>query len=244
MAEGPYPAEVMNNMRSKATAPTFSDRAYEQIKADIFAFRLLPGERFSENELAARLGVSRTPVREALLRLAREGYIEVSPKSGWNVRQLDFEQIEEFYDVRTVLELAAVRRLCEMSDDADLESLKAIWLVPSGQRLSDWQRVAELDEAFHEGLLEAAGNREMARIHREVTERIRVVRRLDFTKGERVDYTYEEHARILRAIMQRRLDHAQLLLRTHIESSKQEVRKLTLHMLHTARSRMAEEAPR
>jgi DNA-binding GntR family transcriptional regulator len=95
--------------------------------------------------------------------------------------------------------------------------------------------VATLDEAFHATLVASAGNREMSRVHAEVTERIRIIRRLDFTQAPRIDATYQEHGKILRAIVQRRADQAVMLLRTHIEASKAEVRKITLHMLHEAR---------
>ena len=83
--------------------------------------------------------------------------------------------------------------------------------------------------------MRAAGNREMARVHREITDRIRIIRRLDFTKPTRVDATYDEHARILRAITRRRAEEAQRLLRAHIEQSKLEVRHITLDMLYRAR---------
>jgi DNA-binding FadR family transcriptional regulator len=76
----------------------------------------------------------------------------------------------------------------------------------------------------------------MARVHGEVTDRIRIVRRLDFTRPDRIEATYAEHAKILRAIVQRRADQAQLLLKSHIEQSKAEVRKISLHALHEARS--------
>jgi DNA-binding GntR family transcriptional regulator len=81
----------------------------------------------------------------------------------------------------------------------------------------------------------AAGNHEMARVHREVTDGIRIVRRLDFTQPPRVAATYDEHAKILRAILGRRAAPAKLMLRSHIEASKAEVRKITLHKLHGAR---------
>ena len=89
-----------------------AERIYRQLKQDIFDFRLLPADRFSENEIAERMGASRTPVREALFRLEREGYVEVLARSGWQVKPFDFKYFEELYDVRTVLECAAVRRLC------------------------------------------------------------------------------------------------------------------------------------
>lgn len=219
-----------------------ADAVYEGIKGDIFEFRLLPGARFSENEVAARTRVSRTPVREALLRLAREGFVEVHPKSGWSVRPLDFELFEHLYDLRVILELAAARKLCttdfsnhpQQPGAEALLALKKQWLVPPKQRPTEWREVAMLDEAFHATLVAAAGNPELARIHADVSERIRIVRRLDFTQAERIVYTYEEHAAILRALLARKLQQAILLLRSHIERSKLEVRKISIHRLHAA----------
>jgi len=211
-----------------------AEAVYERVKADIFEFRLLPGARFSENEIAARARVSRTPVREALLRLQREGFLEVYSKSGWRLRPLDFERFEHLYDARIVLELDAVRKLCGTQPHDSLAPLKKAWLVAPRQRLSDWIGVAQLDEAFHATLVEAAGNPELARMHADVTERIRIVRRLDFTQAERIQYTYDEHAAILRAILARKAQQATLLLRSHIEQSKLEVRKISIHRLHVA----------
>lgn len=211
-----------------------TDRIYRQIKEDIFDFRLLPGDRFSENEIAERVQASRTPVREALSRLQREGFVEVSFRSGWQVKPFDFNQFEQLYDVRIVLELAAVKKLCEMEPAPDLNELKKTWLVKVADRLEDGPTVCVMDERFHEQLIEATGNKEMARIHHDITERLRVIRRIDFTKKNRIEATYEEHGKILRNVIQRRSEDAQRLLRSHIEASKAEVRKITLHMLYEA----------
>lgn len=211
-----------------------TERIYQQIKQDIFSFRLLPGDRFSENEIAERVQASRTPVREALARLQREGFVEVSFRSGWQVKPFDFKQFEQLYDVRIVLELAAIRKLCEMEPAPNLDDLKKTWLVKPVDRLEDGPTVCALDERFHEQLIEATGNREMARIHHDITERLRIIRRIDFTKRNRIEATYEEHAKILRTIIQRRTEDVQRLLKTHIEASKAEVRKITLHMLYEA----------
>jgi len=226
--------------RGKERPENLAERIYLQLKDDIFEFRLLPGDRFSEGEIAERMAASRTPVRQALYRLEREGYLEVYFRSGWQVKPFDFAHFEELYEVRIVLELEAVKRLCERPNgelpDA-LEQLRCTWMVQPEQRLQDGREVSSLDERFHCQLVEAAGNREMARLHAEVSEKIRIIRRLDFTQGPRVEITYEEHARILGAILSRRCEEAQLLLKTHIEVSKAEVRKITLHMLHSARQR-------
>ena len=207
---------------------------YEQLKSDIFEFRLLPGTRFSENEIARRARVSRTPVREALFRLEREGYLEVHAKSGWSVRALDFAALDHLYDVRVILECEAVRKLGAGNPRAALAELEKVWLVAPRQRLTDGARVARLDEEFHGKLVAAAGNPELARLHQTITERIRIVRRLDFTHPERIVYTYIEHAQILRAILARKPAKAIALLREHIEQSKSEVRKISLHRLHLA----------
>ncbi|MBY0438010.1 MAG: GntR family transcriptional regulator [Burkholderiales bacterium] len=213
-----------------------SEAAYDQIKRDVFEFRRLPGDRFTENEVARALGMSRTPVREALNRLAQEGHLSVVARSGWMVRPLDFAMFDQLYDARIVLELAAVRRLCEQESAEALGPLRDIWLVPAASRLTDERAVAALDEQFHELLVVATGNLVMAQMHREVTERIRIIRRLDFTDAGRVTATYDEHAQVLRSILRRKADHACMLLRSHIETSKRAVRKITLHRLFLARN--------
>ena len=217
-----------------------AEQVYATLKAEIHDFRLVAGDRFSEAEIGGRLGVSRTPVREALFRLRNEGFLDVEPKLGWFVRPIDFAKLEQLYDLRIVLELASVQRLCARPEDApELDALKDIWLVPVAERLTDAREVGANDEQFHATLVRATGNAEMARVHWDVTERIRIVRRLDFTRPDRIEATYTEHAKILRAVIQRKADQAQLLLKAHIEQSKAEVRKITLHTLHEARARLA-----
>lgn len=214
---------------------TRSEIAYRRLKAAIFDFVLLPGEGFTETDMAERLDMSRTPVREALFRLELEGYVKVAYRSGWSVAPFDFRKLEELYDLRVVLECTAVDRLCAMVPMPDLGLLRASWLVAEKDRKTDITEVAALDEAFHSTLVSAAGNQQMARVHADVTDGIRIVRRLDFTQPPRVAATYEEHAKILRAVLARRADPAKLMLRTHIEASKAEVRKITIHKLHSAR---------
>ncbi len=217
-----------------------AEQVYATLKAQIHDFQLVAGDRFSEAELGARLGVSRTPVREALFRLRNEGFLDVEAKLGWFVKPIDFAKLEQLYDLRIVLELSSVLRLCARTEDTpELELLKDIWLVPVAERLTDARQVGANDEQFHATLVRAAGNDEMARVHWDVTERIRIIRRLDFTRPDRIEATYTEHAKILRAVIQRKPDQAQLLLKSHIEQSKAEVRKITLHTLHEARTRLA-----
>lgn len=220
-----------------AEVPTLAEQAYAQVKQMIFDFALMPGERFSESELVQRVAVSRTPLRQALQQLEREGFLHVMPKIGWRVAPLDFDTFDEQYDLRVLIETHAARQIAGADPQPPLRPLADVWLVPAAERCADAGEVGALDERFHALLVQAAGNREIARVHREVTERIRIIRRLDFTKPARVEATYDEHARILRAIMRRRADEADRLLRAHIEQSKLEVRHITLDMLHRARQR-------
>lgn len=215
-----------------------ADEVYQQLKRDVSEFKLVPGDRFTETEISERLGVSRTPVRQALFRMQQEGFVEVLFRSGWRVLPFDFNQFEELYDLRMVLETTAAHRLCESAlktNQSMLDELAAIWLVKQELRSSDMEQVSRWDEAFHCALVAAAGNAEMARVHGDVTDRIRIIRRLDFTKQPRIDATYEEHAKILKAIQRKRGDEAAMLLRAHIETSQVEVRKITLHQVHQAR---------
>ena len=120
-----------------------ADVVYDALKAQIHDFQLVAGDRFSEAELGQRLGVSRTPVREALFRLRDEGFLGVESKLGWYVLPIDFGRLEQLYDLRVVLELASIARLCARADaPAELEALKAIWLVPPAERLVDSRRSA------------------------------------------------------------------------------------------------------
>ena len=146
------------------------------------------------------------------------------------------------YDLRLLIETESVQRLCEGSiigdsavSQAKLEQLALVWLVPKSRRLRDSSHVSQLDEAFHCALVEATGNAEMLRVHRDITDRIRVIRKLDFTQGARIETTYDEHAKILQAILSKRTEQSRLLLKAHVESSQLEVRKITLHQLQMAR---------
>src|SRR5450830_1492530 len=176
------------------SANPLAEQVYNRLKDDIFNFRLLPGDNFTETEMAQNYGVSRTPLRDALFRMQREGYLEVGFRRGWKVRPIDFDRLDK------------------------------------------------LDEQFHTNLVAAAGNEEMTRIHTEVTEKIRIVRRLDFLKKNRVDATYEEHGKILKLIAKRKTTEAQILLRAHITQSKLEVRKITIWMLAEARQQQLQVA--
>jgi DNA-binding GntR family transcriptional regulator len=222
------PAKQANNLAAQI---------YAQLKADIFDFRLLPGDKFSEGDIATRMKVSRTPVRQALFWLQREGYVEVHFKSGWQVRSFDFKYFEDLYEIRVMMETNVLARIVAEDLQPQLAALRAIWCVPPRRREKDGAKVAALDESFHSGLVAAVGNQELSRMHADVTERIRIIRRLDFTKAPRIVATYEEHGAILDALAAGDGSLAQRMIRAHIAESQAEVKRITLYMMQTARER-------
>jgi len=226
----------MHNASPTAGREALAAKVYQAVKQSIFDFQLLPGERFSENELAQKLQVSRTPVRQALFNLEREGYVEVLFRSGWQVKAFDFDYFEELYDLRIVLECEAVRRLCAMSDAECRAALAAEYHFWSESApLSQGKPVALADEAFHRALVAATGNRQFLLLHTELTEKLSIIRRLDFTRDDRILATYQQHQAILQALLAQRCEQALRLLTLHISESKSAVREITLHRLHQAR---------
>lgn len=222
---------------SGKNANNLAIQIYTQLKADIFDFRLLPSDKFSEGDIATRMQVSRTPVRQALFWLQREGYVDVNFRSGWQVRAFDFKYFEDLYEIRIMMETNAIAKLVEHDMTDRLAGLREIWLVRPDEYLTDPTTVAALDEAFHARLVSAVGNDEMVRIHQDVTERIRIIRRLDFTKAPRIEATYREHAEILKKIFAKDAAGAQEMICAHIAESQAEVKRITLFMMQTARER-------
>jgi DNA-binding GntR family transcriptional regulator len=214
---------------------SLAESLHASIRSDIYDFRMMPGERFSESELATRFGVSRTPLRLTLHMLAREGFmIKVDGHAAWQVRPLDLDYFQDLYDLRVNLELIAFKRICLADPYPDFSEARATWLIPEAQWETDGVKVALADERFHTSLVDAAGNAEMARVHRDITERIRIIRRLDFIEPARILSTYDEHAKLLRALLARKHERAEMLLKAHIETSRAEIRHLTLHRLSEA----------
>ena len=226
----PFVIQINNEISSLA------ENDYAEIKQKIFNFEMMPGDLISEGNLAKLVNVSRTPLRQALQQLQHGGFIKAIPKIGWQVAPLDFDKLDELYDFRILIESNAVIALCNSNRDNQIfKELQKTWLIPKSKRSFNTLEVGILDEQFHTSLVKASGNEEMLKTHSEITERIKIVRRLDFTKAARISNTYDEHGQIIKAILAGRSSEAQRLLKAHIEQSKIEVRKITLGMLQDAR---------
>jgi DNA-binding GntR family transcriptional regulator len=240
--------EYLETTMSKVTSLTpekssLADTVHAHIRNDIYEFQLMPGDRYSESELATRYGVSRTPLRLALHMLAREGYlIKGDGHTAWQVPRLDLDYFQDLYDLRVNLELIAIRRICQSDPFPDFSEARDFWLVPEASRNLDGFAVAKADEAFHASIVAASGNAEMSRVHRDITERIRIIRRLDFIEPARITTAYDEHSKLLRALFTRKQERAEMLLKAHIEASRAEIRHITLHRLSEAARKRVEPA--
>src|ERR1700709_1255327 len=165
---------------------TLAQSVYERIKDELFEFRMAPRQRYAEQELAHRLGVSRTQLPCALHLLARDGFmVRVDGHGGWMVNPFDLAYYEDLYDFRVQIELIAVRRLCAMDPAPDLSELTDFWCVSKRLRNLDGPTVSREDEKLHGALVALAGSAEMLRVHSDITERVRIIRRLDFVEPAR-----------------------------------------------------------
>lgn len=222
-----------------------AETAYARLRDDIFAFRMLPGDRFTESDVAACLGISRTPVREALLRLQGEGLVRVQFRSGWEVVPLDFGRFEDLYEMRKLIERHAIRTLCEdaRADRNVLARLCAQWCGPAEDAPLDSVAAAARDEAFHIALVRAAGNAAILDSFVHLTDTIRVIRRLDFEYESRVRTIRGEHAALLDAIVRHDTDAALALIGAHIDAAHAEVSKITVQRIQQARADALRDQP-
>jgi DNA-binding GntR family transcriptional regulator len=190
-------------------------RTYAQLLDLVLSFQIKPGERVNESELSRQLGVSRTPLREALNRLVTEGILVTRPAKGFFCRQISAEEIFQLYQVRSVLELAGLKLAIDRVTDAEIDAFEAF--MAESRRAADASASTQLalDEAFHERLLSLSGNDEMVNVLRGVNRKIRSVRWIDLTRSGRVA-TQDEHGEILAALRARDIDRCSQYLGDHI----------------------------
>ncbi|MFN8053012.1 MAG: GntR family transcriptional regulator [Acidimicrobiales bacterium] len=203
-------------------APSQRERVYGQIKARLLAGDFAFDARLGEVPLAKELEASRTPVREALLRLWSEGLVERHPDGGFRPVLPDATIIHDLYDVRVALEQYALTRPLRdgIPHDRDqLEQIHAEWSALAGDdHVADPEFVL-LDESFHLGLAEASGNPALVEMLQGVNERIRIVRIQDFLTVERIVVTIDEHLGIVSALLDGTLDVAVDRFSVHLAES-------------------------
>ncbi|RAI01667.1 GntR family transcriptional regulator [Acuticoccus sediminis] len=195
-----------------------SERAYETIRKLLVEFRLRPEERINEVQLSRTLGLSRTPIREALNRLASEGFVELSPNRGFHVRPLSTEGLLDLYELRSIVECAAFQLMCKRADPEDLADFGDFWAsVRDDYRDRDPDEILELDETFHMMLAELSGNQEIPKQLSAINARIRFIRRIQIEHVTHDTGQVLQHDAIVDAAMKRDVEAGTAALRSHIE---------------------------
>lgn len=214
------PAKISHAPSHDGRRPLLRDDVHAKIKNAILTCALAPGAKIHEQDLAIAHKVSKSPIRDALLRLQSEELVEVLPRKGYRVKPVSLVDALDLYDMRLVLEQACVERVVQRASDAGLHSLDAYRHAPPAADLAAW---IEYNRQFHIAIAALCGNR---RLLRALTELILAFDRLTYTgvaglAGSRVMQKIAgEHRQLIDAMKARDAGKASALIRTHIEASR------------------------
>lgn len=183
---------------------------------------LKPGERLMEIQLAEELGVSRTPVREAIRKLELEGYVIMMPRRGTYVANLSIRDVNEVFEIRTSLDSLASGLAAERITDEELERLQRLLVAIGGYiEANDMEKIVETDTEFHDLLYQASRNSRLVGIIFNLREQLTRFRSTSMSFPGRLKATLEEHRRIVEAIAQGDVQEAQAAAEYHMEKSEQ-----------------------
>lgn len=206
--------------------PTVVDYAYEQIWKQLVFSNERREQRLSDVALAEKLGVSRTPVRQALERLVQDGLVRSDPRRGFWSRVFSVEDIHEIYDVRGALEVLALRLAAPRLDPADLKSqLDQLYTVREQLRqgsTSIWLFLL-CDFRLHTLLIRASGNSRLIHYLSTLRSQFSVFQIRDTLYAKRMEDALDDHEQILLALLENNIDSAAELLAAHIVRSKEHV---------------------
>jgi DNA-binding GntR family transcriptional regulator len=197
---------------------------YRALLEKIISGEIAPGQRLVEEDLARTYGVSRTPIREVLLSLVKDGCVERARNCGARVVAFKAEDVEELFDLRTALEvhcISTVVRTVKMSELLELQhSLEAV-ASKSGSGLLEEH--ARIDLKLHHLIVENSGNRRLIAQMRNLSLLLESLQLTSFSNDEQARKTGEQHLSIVRALLQRDVVLARRLLTEHIEYGKRNV---------------------
>src|ERR1700752_3569451 len=205
--------EPINRMRASRTTRV---EVYDALRASIVSLQRTPGQRLSEAELARELGVSRTPIREAIIQLRADGLVEVTPQFGSFVSKISLRNVREAQFAREALECAAVRVAVERVDDAVVERLRQnISLQRAAQASADLEQFYRLDEAFHRELVAAIGDAGISGLLERSAPPLNRVRRLRLPVPDVIEELIDQHSAVLEGLERGDADQAEAALRHH-----------------------------
>lgn len=199
------------------------ERVYAELRRRIVTLELQPGASLSENELAAQLSVSRTPVRESLILLADEGLVHIFPKLGSFVARIDPERVADAQFVREAIELASMADAVRLADGAAIAALRE--LIAAQAATTEIDTFFELDEQFHRALLAAGGHGSAWRTVVGAKAHLDRARRLGMSESSIQSLTCE-HAAVVDALESGDGDQATAALRAHLRKVFTDIEKI------------------
>ncbi len=192
-------------------------QVYSTLRDAIVAGSFAPGQQLSENELAARLGISRTPIREALVRLRDERLVEIVPQLGTFVTRISVSAIHDAQFVREALECAAVRLGAQRADDEDIAALRAIVRrQEETQDSHDFDRFYVLDDELHRALCDLSGHGIAWSLSQRANGHLNRIRRLSLPLPAYIGEMIQEHSAVIDAVERRDPELADEKLRHHL----------------------------
>lgn len=192
----------------------------ELVRKAIVEGRVAPGERLKEEELARELGISRTPVREALLILQAEGLVDAAPNRGATVRAHSAEDLEELYELRALLEGYAARRAARRIDDEAIRRLEESCDRFAALQGATVEEIVAENAHFHALVLEAAGSTRLAGMVRSVVELPLVYRSYFSYSPEQTGISLHYHRQITAALARHDAERAELVMKEHVYEAR------------------------
>lgn len=204
-------------------------RVFQKIREDILNGKYKENDELRENTIGKELGVSRTPVREALRQLELEGLVTIIPNRGAYVTGISHKDIWDIYVIRSMLEGLCARWAAENITDAQLDELEETILLSEFQMKKESgfsaEQVAALDGRFHSILYEASGSRILDHVLTDFHNYVQTARRSSVVSEDRARKSIREHRQILRAIKDRDEEMAEQLANEHIMHVMQNLKK-------------------
>lgn len=222
---------VTNNQSGRKLVPIkldgykpLRDVVFETLRGSIITQVLKPGERLMEIQLADEMGVSRTPVREAIRKLELEGLVVMVPRKGAYVAGVSMKDIHEVYEVRSALEMLAVTLAAERITEEELDALERQVLRESEEEdkpnKGDLDSIIYIDSSFHDIIYQAAHNQRLVQFINILQEQLQRFRAASLSTPGRSKTALEEHKKIVEALSERNGELAAQLAREHIENAE------------------------
>lgn len=214
---------------ASSEAANVGDYVYELLKEKIVSLELQPGQRISEKEIGELLGVSRTPVREAFIKLSREGLLYVLPQRGTYISQIDLKQVEEARFIRETLEIKVLQMAVESFSKDNLASLlKNLDQQKACMDNRQFSKYLELDEGFHRIIFEGCDKLQTWKFIDMVNTQYKRIRLLSFTVEDVIKNLIEQHTMIYEAIRDHDQEKAYQVITNHIQKLITEQQALRL----------------